>query len=546
MLSCTRASCDNLVTFGLLSFALCFCSPAALPEDSNVEASERRNVNVKPHSSVTVSESGVLHRTRHVEKKEPKLVRHELGPAPSPLQQDELFLEEHMPNLPPLPETKFVEEGKPVPRPRRRGDAAAEDAIRNRRGRALGAEGDGLLEGDEHESSLHRKGHHGRPQVLTEQGHGVKNWRRGLEDKGCNWHTWGAWTPCTKSCASGTHTRERTWSGPCHGSYSQSGHCNTHSCPIDCTVTDWGLWGSCTKSCETGTRARYRSKVGPWHNGKACPSPSSHYVDSLQCNTQGCPIDCVWNSWGGWGECSKSCGVGDEIGKHKRHRTTTGPFGGGKACTESNQDEKNCNEGECPVDCVWSEWQDWTVCPVSCGGEELSAFNTHKRTQTPEVAHGGRSCMGVSNMNAPCGRIPCPIHCVWAEWTEWGECSGTCGDTNLMNRTRVFLQEPMHGGNKCVGDNKSYTECNVQDCPVDCEWAEWQEWSKCSEPCGDGFRQAIRDYLARKRFGGTECDGSDIRNETCNLEACNDTDSIKARAFSMHPVFPLALLVALL
>ncbi|XP_033755763.1 cartilage matrix protein-like [Pecten maximus] len=53
------------------------------------------------------------------------------------------------------------------------------------------------------------------------------------------WSKWGFWSPCTKTCAGGTHYQERTCSDPppanggkqCTGPQRQTGTCNTHACP---------------------------------------------------------------------------------------------------------------------------------------------------------------------------------------------------------------------------------------------------------------------------------------------------------------------------
>merc|ERR1719253_122696 len=118
-------------------------------------------------------------------------------------------------------------------------------------------------------------------------------------------------------------------------------------------------------------------------------------------------------------------------------------------------------------------------------------------------------------MNAPCNLHDCPIDCVWSSWTDWGGCSATCGKDGLQNRTREFSIHAMHGGAVCQGENITHTECNVLDCPIDCMWAEWDEWSNCSEPCADGEavgqHQAIRARISHARFGGIDCNGTDLR-----------------------------------
>ena len=51
----------------------------------------------------------------------------------------------------------------------------------------------------------------------------------------------------------------------------------------------------------------------------------------------------------------------------------------------------------------------------------------------------------------------------WKLWTDWGECSVTCGG-GLRNRTRECLN-PLHGGADCVGPSEQAESCNEHPCP---------------------------------------------------------------------------------
>ncbi|XP_076834066.1 papilin isoform X2 [Brachyhypopomus gauderio] len=52
----------------------------------------------------------------------------------------------------------------------------------------------------------------------------------------------------------------------------------------------------------------------------------------------------------------------------------------------------------------------------------------------------------------------------WEEWGPYGECSRTCG-TGVTVRTRRCLTQRSDGGHNCVGPDKSFRSCNIQDCP---------------------------------------------------------------------------------
>ncbi|XP_066531095.1 papilin isoform X2 [Hoplias malabaricus] len=52
----------------------------------------------------------------------------------------------------------------------------------------------------------------------------------------------------------------------------------------------------------------------------------------------------------------------------------------------------------------------------------------------------------------------------WDEWGPYGECSRTCG-LGVTVRTRRCVTQRADGGHNCVGPDKSYSTCNIQDCP---------------------------------------------------------------------------------
>ena len=54
--------------------------------------------------------------------------------------------------------------------------------------------------------------------------------------------------------------------------------------------------------------------------------------------------------------------------------------------------------------------------------------------------------------------------------TEWSECSIKCGGYGTQNRL--------------VDDVMEEQECGGRACP---EVGEWSQWSDCSKTCGDGF-----------------------------------------------------------
>ena len=80
--------------------------------------------------------------------------------------------------------------------------------------------------------------------------------------------------------------------------------CNAHTCPADCQVATFGAWTTCTKSCGTGAQSRSRTHTQPTYGGAACP----HEAETRSCNTHACPLDCSVGAFSAWTTCSMSCG----------------------------------------------------------------------------------------------------------------------------------------------------------------------------------------------------------------------------------------------
>ncbi len=57
------------------------------------------------------------------------------------------------------------------------------------------------------------------------------------------------------------------------------------------------------------------------------------------------------------------------------------------------------------VDGSWSEWRDWSDCPVTCGG---GVQNRSRTCTNPPPAFGGESCPGESDETRSCNEDPCP------------------------------------------------------------------------------------------------------------------------------------------
>jgi len=227
------------------------------------------------------------------------------------------------------------------------------------------------------------------------------------------------------------------------------------------------------------------------------------------------PIDGEWTNWIKQGECDQTCGNGNI--KYIRTCANPAPSNGGEPCEGVSEKVEPCNNGECPVivDGKWSEWTDWSQCTVSCGG------GTSQRSRTCKPAeNGGIDCVGDSVETRDCNTQVCPKDGTWSDWSPWSQCSRPCGGGS-QSRTRTCLYRAGTGSD-CVGDNIEYQNCNTGKCSADGGWTEWTNWSKCNAKCG------MSDIVSRTRTctnpppsnGGADCVGIASEIKLCQGPPC--------------------------
>jgi len=194
---------------------------------------------------------------------------------------------------------------------------------------------------------------------------------------------------------------------------------DSYSCP--CVFNDWGEWGAlsadqCPVTCGGGMESRRRTvKRWPTNSGTPCSdlalgsyhqyADDGNYADrvSQDCNTNPCPVDCVWSSWDEWDMTAEHCyekGCTEpcanrvpqpcDVGERVRKRTcSTDDCMGrhdGVDCDGNDYDKKDCNVlteaqalvsqqenlitkiQECASDCgTHTDCGYDTVLPIKCG-----------------------------------------------------------------------------------------------------------------------------------------------------------------------------------
>ncbi|KAL8625611.1 hypothetical protein ACOMHN_043886 [Nucella lapillus] len=307
---------------------------------------------------------------------------------------------------------------------------------------------------------------------------------------------------------------ERTLLQCQHNPWAVNGTCNTEKhiaggvqCNVNGAWSLWSSWGVCSVTCENGRRHRTRKCNHPpqKHGGKACKGETVQYKP---CTMKMCPIDGVWNEWTEWSICSLTCGNGTQ----DRTRTCQGPFHEGADCKGHTSERQGCKVRECPVDGVWDEWSLWTKCSLSCGN------GTRSRSRTCiGPFHQGKDCEGHRAQWEPCNTHNCPVDGDWFQWEQWQPCNATCGGGWQIRERKC--NTPQFGGKTCHGASNQTRDCGHAPCPMDGVWLAWSEWGACSVTCDDGLQYRNRTCDG-PYYGGDDCVGNATDSRHCHPTIC--------------------------
>ncbi|CAD7936456.1 unnamed protein product [Amoebophrya sp. A120] len=350
---------------------------------------------------------------------------------------------------------------------------------------------------------------------------------------------WGDWSECTATCNGGQQFRQKMIEAevlnggrPCQTDLKETRGCNQDvvcydQMPEDCLMTEWSYWSTCSVTCGEGQKSRERTiQRHPAWGGKTCERES--LVETKGCTMEQCPedVDCVWGEWTEWNDCSATCGNG----VHERERgIDVAPRGIGKLCEAKDRAEvKPCKVQECDSPCVdglWSEWTEFSQCSKSCGGGYR--FSSREVLTTPNYC--GKGLEGPNRRYEKCNEQECgleAVDCAYAEWGYWSDCSAPCN--GIQDRSRRIATNAAHGGKPCEGSMKEIQGCNINssDCkgvPVDCILEEWSDYGSCSADCGGGVHRRERRILQKPQNGGMPCHGSLVEVSGCNDWKCATT-----------------------
>jgi len=282
----------------------------------------------------------------------------------------------------------------------------------------------------------------------------------------------------------------------------------------DCRWYDWSPWSYCSKSCGQGWKSRKRTvALQPRHGGLECDGASE---DFDHCNEVDCPVDCGWGVWSDWSHCTASCDGGTrQRGKPIKVQNNSL----GKPCNMAEGIQvEDCGTSPCPRDCTWADWTKWGECSTTCAG----GVKLRSRSIAEAAIADGKKCEGATQDEEVCNVKACPTDCVLADWSNWKACSVTCGNGTSLRERKVLVKEE-GGGRPCSEPLEEEVPCTEKACPVDCSWGDWSHWSHCSQTCGSNislWATSTRKRLVKESAGGKPCDGEDEQKKLCGQKPC--------------------------
>uniref|UniRef100_A0A8C3XB83 Thrombospondin type-1 domain-containing protein 7B n=1 Tax=Catagonus wagneri TaxID=51154 RepID=A0A8C3XB83_9CETA len=327
--------------------------------------------------------------------------------------------------------------------------------------------------------------------------------------------------------------------------------------PKDCETTEWSSWSPCSKTCRSGSlspgfRSRSRDvKHVAIGGGKDCPE----LLEKEACIVEGELLHpCPRYSWrtSEWKECQVSL----LLEQQDAHWHATGPVCGGGIQTRevycaqstpvitarrtkevSRPVEKALCLGPapaasqlcnipCSTDCIVSSWSAWGLC-------------IHENCRDPQGRKGFkmRQRHVLMESTGPAGRCPHLVESVPCEdplcyrWlTSEGICIPDHGKCGLGHRVLKAVCQDERGedvsGSLCPAPPPPEQMACEIPCRMDCVLSEWTEWSSCSQSCSnknsDGKQSRSRMILALAGEGGNPCPPSQTLQEyrSCNDHSC--------------------------
>ena len=210
-----------------------------------------------------------------------------------------------------------------------------------------------------------------------------------------------------------------------------------------------------------------------------------------------------WSTWSEYNDCSVTCGNGIRT----RTRVCINASPGNRGCHIGEEAEQiTCSKEKC---IFWSTWSEYSECSVTCG----DGIKTRQRNCI-NASPGQQGChIGDAAEQIYCSKEKCAF---WSSWSKFSDCSVTCGDGVKTRKRECMNGSPGQQG--ChIGDTVEQMSCSKETCAF---WSTWSEYSDCSVTCGDGIKIKQRECMNGSP-GQYGCHiGDTIEQISCSKEKC--------------------------
>ncbi|XP_053070956.1 thrombospondin type-1 domain-containing protein 7B isoform X2 [Acinonyx jubatus] len=348
---------------------------------------------------------------------------------------------------------------------------------------------------------------------------------------------------CAQSTPASTAQRAKEVSRPvkkalCLGPAPPASQLCNIPCSTNCIVSSWSAWGLCIhENCHDpqgrkGFRMRQRhvlmESTGPTGH---CP----HLVESVPCED---PMCYRWLMSEGvcipdHGKCGRGHRILKAVCQNDRGEDVSGSL-----CPASPPPERTACEIPCRMDCVVSEWTEWSSCSQSCSNKNADGKQTRSRIILALPGEGGKPCPATQALQEyrSCNDHSC-MQLYW-ETSPWGPCSedtlvtalnatigwngeATCG-VGIQTR-RVFCVKSHVGQvmtKRCPDSTRPETvrPC-LLPCKKDCTVTAFSEWTPCPRSCQPGNatvkQSRYRIIIQEAANGGQECPDTLFEEREC-------------------------------
>lgn len=183
-----------------------------------------------------------------------------------------------------------------------------------------------------------------------------------------------------------------------------------------------------------------------------------YYVVGCTGNT-----NCLMSDWGQW-----SAWVDNGDGTKTRTRTRTiirEAEGSGTPCGPTTETQTITAD----VDCVLSEWGDWSSWTDNGNGTKT---RTRTRTVVTPPSGSGADCGPLFESET----VDSAVDCVVSDWSAWSEWEDNGNMTESRTRTRTVVVPPANGGTACGPLSETQTR-DIINCVVS-DWSAWSSWEE--------------------------------------------------------------------